>query len=95
MEMGFPLPMDHTKYMSVKIVQVSKQLPKYSVTTAEIMPFLDIWLEGQEDRFIRKVKKIFKGAAVDKRYSIMDPIEFLRLLLLKIKMIFTRERLQF
>jgi hypothetical protein len=30
---------------------------------------------GQDDRFIRKVKKILEGAAVDKRYSIMDPIE--------------------
>ena len=29
----------------------------------------------QDDRFVRKVKKIFEGAAVDKRYSIMDPIE--------------------
>lgn len=61
--------------MSVKIKTVAKQLPKYSRTTAEILPFLDAWLFGQEDRFIRKVKKIFEGAAVDKRYSIMDPIE--------------------
>lgn len=61
--------------MSVKIVSVSKQLPKYSRTTAEILPFLDIWLTGQDDRFIRKVKKIFEGAAVDKRYSIMEPSE--------------------
>lgn len=61
--------------MSVKIKCVSKQLPKFSRTTEEILPFLDIWLEGQEERFIRKVKKIFEGAAVDKRYSIMDPIE--------------------
>jgi predicted naringenin-chalcone synthase len=61
--------------MSVKIKCVSKQLPKYSRTTEEIIPFLDAWLTGQEDRFIRKVKKIFEGAAVDKRYSIMDPIE--------------------
>ncbi|HEY6142691.1 MAG TPA: type III polyketide synthase, partial [Flavobacterium sp.] len=38
-------------------------------------PFLDAWLVGQEDRFIKKVKKIFEGAAVEKRYSIMDPIE--------------------
>ncbi len=75
MEMGFPLPMDYSKYMSVKIVTVAKQLPKYSVTTAEIMPFLDAWLFGKEERFIRKVKKIFEGAAVDKRYSIMDPVE--------------------
>ncbi|MFE3848509.1 type III polyketide synthase [Flavobacterium sp. LB3P45] len=61
--------------MSVKIKTISKQLPKYSRNTDEIIPFLDAWLEGQEERFIRKVKKIFEGAAVDKRYSIMDPIE--------------------
>ncbi|MEZ7505514.1 type III polyketide synthase [Flavobacterium sp. Arc2] len=61
--------------MSVKINTVTKQLPKYSRTTAEIIPFLDAWLTGQDERFIRKVKKIFEGAAVDKRYSIMDPIE--------------------
>lgn len=61
--------------MSVKIKCVSKQLPKYSRTTEEIIPFLDAWLVGQEDRFVKKVKKIFEGAAVDKRYSIMDPNE--------------------
>ncbi|HEU4791773.1 MAG TPA: type III polyketide synthase [Flavobacterium sp.] len=60
--------------MSVKIKCVAKQLPKFSRTTEEILPFLDVWLEGQEERFIRKVKKIFEGAGVDKRYSIMDPI---------------------
>ena len=61
--------------MSVKIKTVAKQLPEYSRTTEEIIPFLDSWLVGQDDRFIRKVKKIFEGAAVDKRYSIMTPIE--------------------
>jgi alkylresorcinol/alkylpyrone synthase len=61
--------------MRTKIVAVSKQLPKYSRTTDEILPFLDQWLVNQDERFIRKVKKIFEGAAVDKRYSIMDPIE--------------------
>jgi predicted naringenin-chalcone synthase len=61
--------------MSVKIVSVAKQLPQYSRTTQEIMPFLDAWLVNQEERFVKKVKKIFEGAAVDKRYSIMDPIE--------------------
>ncbi len=75
MALGFSIRMDNFKNMSVKISSVSKQLPKYSRTTEEIMPFLDSWLSGQEDRFIRKVKKIFEGAAVDKRYSIMDPIE--------------------
>jgi len=73
--MGFPLPMDNFKNMSVKIKTVTTQLPKYSRTTEEIIPFLDAWLVGQDPRFIRKVKKIFEGAAVDKRYSIMDPIE--------------------
>ena len=67
--------MDNFKNMSVKIKTVAKQLPKYSRSTAEIIPFLDAWLVGQDERFIRKVKKIFEGAAVDKRYSIMDPIE--------------------
>lgn len=75
MEMGLPLSMDNSKNMSVKIKAVSKQLPKYSRSTEEILPFLDAWLMGQDERFIRKVKKIFEGAAVDKRYSIMDPIE--------------------
>jgi len=73
--MGVSIPMDTSKKISVKIKAVSTQLPKYSRTTAEIIPFLDSWLVGQDDRFIRKVKKIFEGAAVDKRYSIMDPIE--------------------
>lgn len=59
--------------MAVKLVTVSTQLPDFSRETAEILPFLDSWLQGQDERFIRKVKKIFEGAQVDKRYSIMDP----------------------
>ncbi|KAA6438459.1 type III polyketide synthase [Dyadobacter flavalbus] len=59
--------------MSVKVKAVSKAIPDYSKTTGEIIGFLDIWLAGQEERFIRKVKKIFENAAVDKRYSIMSP----------------------
>ncbi len=61
--------------MSVKIVTVAKQLPKYSRKTSEVLPFVDQWLVDQDSRFVRKVKKIFEGAAVDERYSIMDPIE--------------------
>ena len=61
--------------MSVKITAVSKALPPYTRSTEEIMPFLDVWLSGQEDRFARKVKKIFENAAVDRRYSIMSPEE--------------------
>jgi alkylresorcinol/alkylpyrone synthase len=61
--------------MSVKIKAVSKTMPNYSRNTTEIMPFLEAWLHGQEDRLIRKVKKIFENAMVDRRYSIMSPEE--------------------
>ena len=61
--------------MSVKIKAVSKALPEYSRATAEIIPFLDIWLKDQDERFVKKVKKIFEGASVDRRYSFMSPEE--------------------
>ncbi|MBE8725967.1 type III polyketide synthase [Flavobacterium hungaricum] len=61
--------------MSVKIITAAKQLPQYSRRTEDILPFLDVWLQNQDERFIRKVKKIFESAAVEKRYSIMDPVE--------------------
>ena len=59
--------------MSVKINTVTKQLPPYSKETKDVIPFVETWLDGQEERFRRKVIKIFEGAAVDKRYSIMSP----------------------
>ncbi|WP_366184285.1 type III polyketide synthase [Flavobacterium ovatum] len=59
--------------MSVKIINVATELPRFSRETVDILPFLDLWLVNQEERFQRKVKKIFEGAKVDKRYSIMDP----------------------
>jgi predicted naringenin-chalcone synthase len=61
--------------MSVKITSVATQLPPYSRTTAEIIPFLKVWLTGQEDRYQRKVIKLFENAGVDRRYSIMDAEE--------------------
>lgn len=75
MEMGISIPLDYQENMSVRIKTVAKALPQYTRETSEIMPFLDIWLEGQEERFQRKVKKIFENAAVDRRYSIMSPEE--------------------
>ncbi len=57
---------------NVKITGVAKALPPYSRTTADIIPFINLWLSDQEDRFRRKVVKIFEGAGVDKRYGIMD-----------------------
>ncbi|MGI9530644.1 type III polyketide synthase [Lutimonas sp.] len=61
--------------MSVKIVSVAKALPKYTRNTKDIIPYLDLWLSGQESRFRRKIIKIFENAGVDKRYSIMDAEE--------------------
>ncbi len=61
--------------MSVRITSVAKQLPKYTRTTEEIIPYLRVWLSGQEERFQRKVIKLFENAGVDKRYSIMDAHE--------------------
>lgn len=71
--MGVSLPVDYFNLMRVKIKTVAKALPAYTRTTAEVIPFLDAWLVGQDDRFIRKVKKIFENAGVDRRYSIMPP----------------------
>ena len=53
--------------MAVKITSVAKQLPKYSRETKDIIPFVKLWMQGQETRFQRKVIKLFEGAAVDKR----------------------------
>lgn len=57
-----------------RIVAVTKELPLYCRETKDILPFVEVWLQGQDQRFKRKVVKIFEGAAVDTRYGIM-PIE--------------------
>ncbi|QLG46957.1 type III polyketide synthase [Costertonia aggregata] len=59
----------------VRIVTVAKVLPEYFRETKDILPLVQLWLSDQEERFQRKVLKIFEGAAVDKRYSIMSPEE--------------------
>jgi alkylresorcinol/alkylpyrone synthase len=61
--------------MSIKILSVAKQLPKYNRETKEIIPFVKQWMKGQETRFQRKVLKLFEGAGVDRRYSIMEADE--------------------
>lgn len=59
--------------MSVKIKAVAKQLPPFSRNTSDVLPYVETWLYGQDERFIRKAIKIFGNAGVDKRYSIMEP----------------------
>ena len=61
--------------MGVKIISVAKQLPKHVKETKEIIPFVKNWMKDQESRFQRKVLKLFEGAGVDRRYSIMDAEE--------------------
>ncbi len=56
----------------VSISGVSKALPPYKRETKAIIPFVELWLGNKEERFRRKVVKIFEGAAVDSRYGIMD-----------------------
>ncbi len=78
--------------MKVKITAVAKQLPKYNRKTKDIIPFLNLWLTGQEERFQRKVIKLFENAGVDRRYSIMDPEEvFLNTSFQEKNDIYTRE----
>lgn len=61
--------------MEVRIISVAKQLPTYYRETKDIIPFVKLWMQDQEERFHRKVIKLFEGAGVDKRYSIMSPEE--------------------
>ena len=61
--------------MNVKIISVAKQLPKHSRETKDIIPFVKLWMHDKDSRFQRKVLKLFEGAGVDRRYSIMDPEE--------------------
>lgn len=60
---------------NIRINTVATQLPPYSRETHEILPYVEGWLSDQDDRFRRKVLKIFEGSAVDKRYGIMDIAE--------------------
>lgn len=56
----------------IRIKTVAKELPLYARETKDILPFVETWLADEEERFRRKVLKIFEGAAVDKRYGIMN-----------------------
>lgn len=81
--------------MPVKILSVAKQLPQYTRETKAILPYVELWLEGQEERFKRKVLKLFENAAVDRRYSIMDAEDvFLRTSFEEKNEIYTKESIK-
>ena len=54
-----------------KILATAIELPAYTKTTEEILDDMSRHLEGHDERFKRKVLRIFKYAEVDRRYSIM------------------------
>ncbi|MEM1214166.1 MAG: type III polyketide synthase [Bacteroidota bacterium] len=58
---------------AVHIHAVAKALPPHTRSTEEIIPYIEAWVSDQEERFQRKVLKIFKNAAVDRRYSVVSP----------------------
>jgi predicted naringenin-chalcone synthase len=81
--------------MPVRISAVAKELPPHTRETKDILPYVELWLQGQEDRFKRKVLKIFENAAVDRRYSIMDAEEvFLKTSFEEKNDIYTRESIK-
>ncbi len=59
--------------MSIRIKTVATATPPHSRTTPAILPLVDAWMHGREEREIAKAKKIFEGAGVQRRFSIMDP----------------------
>ncbi len=54
-----------------KILSTAIALPEYTKPTEEIIQDMEKHLEGQDERFRKKVLRIFKYAQVDRRYSIM------------------------
>jgi len=58
-----------------RIIGTATAIPPYSKSTEEILLYLNQFLEGQPKRFQEKVKRIFKYAQVDRRYSIMSAEE--------------------
>lgn len=60
---------------STRILAAAKALPPHSRSTEEILPFIDQWLAGADQRTVDKVHRLFRYAQVDRRYSIMSPEE--------------------
>ena len=62
---------------SPKVLSTAIQLPPYTKDTDEIIKDMEGHLEGQDERFKRKILRIFKYAQVDRRYSIIPAEEVL------------------
>lgn len=60
-----------TKQQYPKILATATALPEFTKPTEEILSDMERHLEGHDERFKKKVLRIFKYAQVDRRYSIM------------------------
>jgi alkylresorcinol/alkylpyrone synthase len=60
-----------TKQQHPKILATATELPEFTKPTEEILADMEQHLEGHDERFKKKVLRIFKYAQVDRRYSIM------------------------
>jgi predicted naringenin-chalcone synthase len=54
-----------------KILATATEVPEFTKTTDEIIADIEGHLAGHDDRFRRKILRIFKYAQVDRRYSIL------------------------
>lgn len=59
------------KHQGPKILATSTAVPKYTKDTSEILSDIGEHLKDHDERFRRKVLRIFEYAQVDRRYSIM------------------------
>ena len=66
-----------TKPAYPKILACSIALPEFTKSTDQIIEDMERHLVGQDERFKKKVLRIFKYAQVDRRYSIMSAEEVL------------------
>lgn len=56
--------------LPARLLSVAHALPPHTRSTSELLPFIDLWLHGQPERFREKVTRLFKYSGVERRYSI-------------------------
>ncbi|EKE02676.1 MAG: hypothetical protein ACD_20C00346G0003 [uncultured bacterium] len=60
--------------MISKIISTSTATPEYRYNSGEIIEHIKKWVKNQPESYQKKVVKIFEGAQIDQKYSIL-PIE--------------------
>lgn len=65
----------NTRSQKTRILSVATAQPSFTRTTEELLPLVELWLLNEPERFREKVKRLFRYAGVDRRYSIFRPEE--------------------